>query len=80
MEQRAQRLRAVPAIAVRADFSNGHSPAARIGRGFFLDHATGVVIGATAVVEDDVSMLHGVTLGGSGTAAGERHPRCGMAC
>ena len=56
-------------------FQTDIHPAARIGRGFFLDHATGVVIGATAVVEDDVSMLHGVTLGGSGTTAGERHPK-----
>jgi len=50
-------------------------PGARIGRGIFLDHATGVVIGATAVVEDDVSMLHGVTLGGTGKAGGDRHPK-----
>jgi serine O-acetyltransferase len=50
-------------------------PAARIGRGVFMDHATGVVIGCTAVVEDDVSMLHGVTLGGSGKAGVDRHPK-----
>ena len=50
-------------------------PAARIGRGVFIDHATGVVIGETAVVEDDVSMLHGVTLGGSGKERGDRHPK-----
>ncbi|MGH6872675.1 MAG: serine O-acetyltransferase [Rhizomicrobium sp.] len=50
-------------------------PAARIGRGIFLDHATGIVIGETAVVEDDVSMLHGVTLGGSGKETGDRHPK-----
>jgi serine O-acetyltransferase len=56
-------------------FQTDIHPAARIGRGFFLDHATGVVIGATAVVEDDVSMLHGVTLGGSGKASGDRHPK-----
>ncbi len=56
-------------------FQTDIHPAARIGRGFFLDHATGVVIGATAVVEDDVSMLHGVTLGGSGKTSGERHPK-----
>jgi serine O-acetyltransferase len=41
----------------------------------FIDHATGVVIGSTAVIEDDVSMLHGVTLGGSGTTRGDRHPK-----
>ncbi len=50
-------------------------PAARIGRGIFLDHATSVVVGETAVIEDDVSMLHGVTLGGSGKEAGDRHPK-----
>jgi len=50
-------------------------PAAKIGRGIFLDHATGIVIGETAVVEDDVSMLHGVTLGGTGKETGDRHPK-----
>ncbi len=50
-------------------------PAARIGRGVLIDHATGVVIGETAVVEDDVSMLHGVTLGGTGKERGDRHPK-----
>ena len=56
-------------------FQTDIHPGARIGKGFFLDHATGVVIGATAIVEDDVSMLHGVTLGGSGKSPGERHPK-----
>ncbi|MBI3514213.1 MAG: serine O-acetyltransferase, partial [Proteobacteria bacterium] len=50
-------------------------PAARIGRGIMIDHATGIVIGETAVVEDDVSMLHGVTLGGTGKDQGDRHPK-----
>ena len=50
-------------------------PAARIGRGVMIDHGTGVVIGETAVVEDDVSMLQGVTLGGTGKEAGDRHPK-----
>jgi serine O-acetyltransferase len=50
-------------------------PAARIGRGIFLDHATGLVVGETAVIDDDVSMLHGVTLGGTGKEAGDRHPK-----
>ncbi len=50
-------------------------PAAKLGRGIMIDHATGVVIGETAVVEDDVSMLHGVTLGGSGKETGDRHPK-----
>jgi serine O-acetyltransferase len=50
-------------------------PAAQLGRGIMIDHATGVVIGETAVVEDDVSMLHDVTLGGTGKGAGNRHPK-----
>ena len=50
-------------------------PAARLGRGIMIDHATGVVIGETAVVEDDVSLLHGVTLGGTGKDSGDRHPK-----
>ena len=50
-------------------------PAARIGQGILIDHATGIVIGETAVVEDDVSILHSVTLGGSGKAGGDRHPK-----
>lgn len=52
-------------------------PSAQIGKGVFMDHATGVVIGETAVVGDDVSMLHGVTLGGSGKEGGDRHPKIG---
>ena len=50
-------------------------PAAILGRGIMIDHATGVVIGETSVVEDDVSMLHGVTLGGTGKEQGDRHPK-----
>jgi serine O-acetyltransferase len=50
-------------------------PAARLGSGIMIDHATGVVIGETAVVEDDVSLLHGVTLGGTGKQCGDRHPK-----
>src|SRR6266850_5807580 len=50
-------------------------PAAKVGRGIFLDHATGLVVGETAVVEDDVSMLHDVTLGGTGNESGDRHPK-----
>lgn len=52
-------------------------PAARIGKGIFFDHGTGIVIGETAVVGDDVSMLHGVTLGGTGAQRGDRHPKIG---
>jgi serine O-acetyltransferase len=50
-------------------------PAARLGRGIMIDHGTGVVIGETAVVEDDVSMLQEVTLGGTGKETGDRHPK-----
>lgn len=58
-----------------AAFQTDIHPAARIGRGIFLDHATGLVVGETAVIEDDVSMLHGVTLGGTGKQDGDRHPK-----
>lgn len=51
------------------------SPAAQLGKGIFLDHATGLVVGATAVIDDDVSILQNVTLGGSGTEIGSRHPQ-----
>jgi serine O-acetyltransferase len=51
------------------------NPAAVIGRGIFLDHATGLVVGETAVIEDDVSILHGVTLGGTGKEHEDRHPK-----
>jgi serine O-acetyltransferase len=50
-------------------------PAARVGKGVFLDHATGLVVGSTAVIEDDVSILHSVTLGGTGKERGDRHPK-----
>ena len=53
-------------------------PAAQIGMGIMIDHATGVVIGETAIVGDNVSLLHHVTLGGSGTGKGTRHPSIGM--
>lgn len=56
-------------------FQTDIHPAAVIGRSVFIDHATGVVIGATSVIEDEVSMLHGVTLGGTGKARGDRHPK-----
>lgn len=49
-------------------------PAARIGCGLLLDHATSFVVGETAIIEDDVSILHEVTLGGTGKEAGNRHP------
>lgn len=52
-------------------------PAARIGKGLMIDHAHSVVIGETAVVGDNVSMLHSVTLGGTGKGDGDRHPKIG---
>jgi serine O-acetyltransferase len=51
------------------------NPAARVGRGIFLDHATGLVVGETAVIDDDVSILHDVTLGGTGKEHEDRHPK-----
>jgi serine O-acetyltransferase len=50
-------------------------PAARVGQGIMLDHGTEVVVGETAVIDDDVSMLQGVTLGGTGKQCGDRHPK-----
>jgi serine O-acetyltransferase len=52
-------------------------PAATLGAGLFFDHGTGIVIGETAVVGDEVSMLHAVTLGGTGAERGDRHPKIG---
>jgi serine O-acetyltransferase len=51
------------------------NPAAKIGRGIFLDHATGLVVGETATIDDDVSILHDVTLGGTGKEHEDRHPK-----
>jgi len=56
-------------------FQTDIHPAARIGSGVFLDHATGLVVGETAVIEDNVSVLHSVTLGGTGKSGGDRHPK-----
>ena len=58
-------------------FQTDINPAARIGKGIFLDHATGLVVGETAVVGDNVSILHGVTLGGTGKEGSDRHPKIG---
>lgn len=52
-------------------------PAARIGKGVLFDHATGVVVGETAVIGNNVSILHHVTLGGTGKVGGDRHPKIG---
>ncbi|WP_444938229.1 serine O-acetyltransferase [Microbulbifer sp. JMSA002] len=61
-------------------FSVDIHPAAKVGEGILLDHATGIVIGETAVVEDNVSIMQSVTLGGTGKESGDRHPkiRCGV--
>ncbi|SDR50260.1 serine O-acetyltransferase [Rhizobiales bacterium GAS191] len=56
-------------------FQTDINPAARIGKGIFLDHATGLVVGETATIGDNVSMLQDVTLGGTGKAGGDRHPK-----
>lgn len=58
-------------------FQTDINPAARIGKGIFLDHATGLVVGETAVIGDDVSILHSVTLGGTGKEGSDRHPKIG---
>ncbi len=58
-------------------FQTDINPAAVIGRGIFLDHATGLVVGQTARIGDDVSILQGVTLGGTGKEKGDRHPKIG---
>ncbi|MHB8623859.1 MAG: serine O-acetyltransferase [Sulfuricaulis sp.] len=50
-------------------------PGASLGRGIFIDHGTGIVVGETSVVEDNVSMLHSVTLGGTGKETKDRHPK-----
>jgi serine O-acetyltransferase len=56
-------------------FQTDINPAARFGKGIFLDHATGLVVGATSVIDDDVSILQNVTLGGTGKESGDRHPK-----
>lgn len=56
-------------------FQTDIHPAAKIGKGIFLDHATGLVVGSTAIIEDDVSILQDVTLGGTGKERGDRHPK-----
>ncbi len=56
-------------------FQTDIHPAVQIGRGIFLDHATGLVVGETAVIDDDVSLLQGVTLGGTGKEHDDRHPK-----
>jgi len=60
---------------ISEEFAVDIHPAAMLGRGIFFDHATSLVVGETAVVEDNVSMLHEVTLGGTGKQTGDRHPK-----
>ncbi len=64
-------------MRVSESFGVDIHPGARIGKGIMIDHAHSVVIGETAVVGDNVSMLHSVTLGGTGKADGDRHPKIG---
>ena len=52
-------------------------PGATIGKGLFIDHGTGVVIGETAIIGNNVTLFHGVTLGGTGKEKGKRHPTIG---
>ena len=61
--------------AVSERFQVDINPAVKIGGGLFMDHATGVVVGETAVIGDNVSILQNVTLGGTGKAGGDRHPK-----
>jgi len=62
---------------ISAVFAVDIHPAARIGKGIMFDHATGIVIGETAAVDDDVSIMQSVTLGGTGKEGGDRHPKVG---
>src|SRR5262245_42630699 len=64
-------------VAARAWTGVEIHPAARIGRAFFIDHGTGVVIGETAVIGDHCVMFHNVTVGGTGKHLGRRHPVLG---
>lgn len=72
-QEAARLLSSQAALAFDVDIH----PAARIGSGVMLDHGSGIVIGETAVVEDDVSILQDVTLGGTGRETGDRHPKVG---
>jgi serine O-acetyltransferase len=61
----------------RKKYSIEIHPAAQIGKHLFIDHGAGVVIGETAIIGNNVTMYHGVTLGGRGTSHGKRHPTIG---
>ncbi|MCP4185423.1 MAG: serine O-acetyltransferase [Hyphomicrobiales bacterium] len=58
-------------------FQTDINPSMKMGKGIFIDHATGVVIGETVIIGDNVSILHNVTLGGTGKDEGDRHPKIG---
>lgn len=62
---------------ISVNFDVDIHPGAKLGYGLMVDHATGVVMGETVVVGNNVSILHGVTLGGSGVCCGDRHPKIG---
>jgi serine O-acetyltransferase len=72
-----QPLGLVPASQMSRQFGIDIHPAARFGHGIMLDHATGLVVGETAVVGNRVSILQSVTLGGTGKEDGDRHPKIG---
>ena len=71
-EMLAQFIQSAASVNLGVDI---HPAAAQIGEGVMMDHATGIVIGETAIVEDNVSILHSVTLGGTGKDTGDRHPK-----
>ena len=74
-QQQRQTLALVLQNRISMVFGVDIHPAARLGKGILLDHATGLVIGETAVVEDCVSIMQSVTLGGTGKVSGDRHPK-----
>ena len=74
-QQRRKALALYLQSLISETFAVDIHPAAQIGSGVLIDHATSVVIGETTVVEDDVSILHEVTLGGTGNEQGDRHPK-----
>jgi serine O-acetyltransferase len=76
-QQQRQSLALFLQNCISTKFSVDIHPAAKIGRGTFIDHATGVVIGETTVIGDNVSILQSVTLGGTGKEDGDRHPKVG---
>ncbi len=73
--QRNQSLALMLQHSISTHFAVDIHPAAKIGSGILIDHATGLVIGETAVIEDSVSIMQSVTLGGTGKDSGDRHPK-----